>query len=106
VISYSILVIVLGLFYIRFFWRMPSKVFWSFIGSAVIFLSGAVGFELLGANESSIHSTSTLLYSTYYTIEESLEMFGVIYLIWILLNLLKGKTLVVDAKKGKAKKAR
>jgi len=106
VISYSILVIVLGLFYMRFFWRMPSKVFWSFIGAAAIFLSGAIGFELLGANESSIHSTSTLLYSTYYTIEESLEMFGVIYLIWILLNLLKGKTLVVDVKKGKAKKAR
>ena len=99
VISYSILILILGLFYMRFFWRMESKVFWAFMGAAAIFLSGAIGFELLGANESSIHSTDTILYSIYYTIEETLEMFGVIYLIWILLNLLEGKTLEVKAAK-------
>jgi cytochrome bd-type quinol oxidase subunit 2 len=96
VISYSILVLILGLFYIRFFWQMESRLFWSFMGSAAMFLSGALGFELLGAQESSIHSADTILYCVYYTIEESLEMFGVIYLIYILLNLLKGKTLEVQ----------
>ena len=99
VISYSILIVILGLFYMRFFWKMESKVFWSFMGAAVMFLSGAIGFELLGANESSIHSTDTILYSVYYTIEETLEMFGVIYLIWILLNLLENKTLEVRSSK-------
>lgn len=98
VISYSVLVLVLGFFYFRFFWRMESKVFWSFMGAAAIFLSGAIGFELLGANESSLHSTETVLYSTYYTIEESLEMFGVIYLISILLNLLGGKSVEIRNK--------
>jgi hypothetical protein len=97
VISYSIFVLILGLFYIRFFWRMESKVFWSFMISAAIFLSGAIGFELLGANESSIHGTDTILYSIYYTIEETLEMFGVIYLIKILLNLLEGSSLEVQS---------
>lgn len=100
VISYSILIVVLGLLYMRFFWKMESKVFWAFMASAAIFLSGAIGFELLGANESSIHSTDTVLYSIYYTIEESLEMFGVIYLIHILLNLLEGKTVEVNSKKA------
>ncbi len=98
VLSYSILVMVLGLFYFRFFWRMPSKTFWSFMGSAAMFLGGAIGFELLGAKESSLHGTDTLLYSVFYTIEESLEMFGVIFLIWILLKLLDGKSLMVKTK--------
>ena len=67
---------------------MERKIFWSFVAAAVIFLSGALGFELLGANESSQHGTDTVTYSVLYTIEESLEMFGVIYLIHILLGLL------------------
>jgi len=95
VISYSILVLILAVFYIRFFWRMPSKVFWSFMGAAWIFLSGAIGFELLGAKESSLHGTDTLVYCIYYTIEESLEMFGIIYLIWILLGLVSEKEIEI-----------
>ena len=88
VISYSILVLVLAAFYLRFFLKMERKIFWSFVLAAVIFLTGALGFELLGANESSQHGTATVTYSVLYTIEESLEMFGVIYLIYILLGLL------------------
>lgn len=93
VISYSILVLLLGIFYLRFFLKMEKKIFWSFMGAATIFLSGAIGFELLGANESSYHGTETVIYSILYTIEESLEMFGVIYLIHILLTLLADKTI-------------
>lgn len=93
VISYTILVMVLGIVYMHFFWRMKSNIFWSFMGSAFMYLSGAIGFELLGAKEASLHGSDTLIYCTYYTIEESLEMFGVIYLIWILLNLLSKKSI-------------
>jgi hypothetical protein len=97
VISYMFLLLILGFFYIRFFWKMEKKLFWSFVGAAVLFLSGAIGLELLGANEASLHGADTLKYCIYYTVEESLEMFGVIYLIHILLNLLAGKTLEVHA---------
>ncbi len=93
VISYGGLVTFLGIMYFRFFWKMEKKVFWSFMLSAFIYLLGAVVFELFGANEASAHGTDTVLYSTLYTIEESLEMFGVIYLIWILLSLLEKKKL-------------
>lgn len=96
VISYSILVVILGFFYFRFFKRMESKVFWAFVGAAVLFLTGALGIELLEAKEESIHNADTLLYCTYFTIEESLEMFGVIYLIHTLLNLLKDQTLKLE----------
>jgi multisubunit Na+/H+ antiporter MnhG subunit len=59
--------------------------------AAFIFLLGAIGFELLGANESSQHGTKTVLYRVLYTIKETLEVFGVIFLIWVLLGLLKKK---------------
>jgi len=95
VISYAFLVFVLGVVYFRFFWKMEKKIFWSFMGAAVIFLSGALGFELLSANESSQHGTKGMLYSLLYTIEETLEMFGVIYLIYILLGLLEKKYFMI-----------
>jgi len=95
VISYGLFVLVLGALYLRFFWKMERKIFFRFMLSAGIFLSGAIGFELLSASEASAHSTDTILYSTYYTIEESLEMFGVIYLISILFGLLKEKSLLI-----------
>lgn len=96
VLSYGLLVLILGIFYMKFFWKMERKVFISFMLSAIIFLSGAVGFELIGANESSLHGTETILYSVLYTIEESLEMYGVIYLIWILLGLLEKRSIEIE----------
>jgi len=96
VISYSILVLILAAVYLRFFLKMERKIFWSFVLAAVIFLAGALGFELLGANESSQHGTTTVTYSILYTIEESLEMFGVIYLIHILLDLLNSNHIKIE----------
>jgi len=97
VLSYGLLLVILGFLYLRFFLRMEKKIFRSFMLAAFIFLSGAIGFELLGAKEAALHGTDTVLYCTLYTIEESLEMFGVIYLIRLLLNLLTGKSLEVHS---------
>lgn len=97
VLSYILFVLILGVAYFRFFWRMEHKIFWRFVLAAVIFLSGAVGFELLGAQEASLYSTDTPLYSLLYTIEESLEMFGLIYLISLLLTLLDQVTIKIES---------
>ena len=97
VLSYILFVLILGVAYFRFFLRMEHKIFWRFVLAAVIFLSGAVGFELLGAQEASLYSTDTPLYSLLYTIEESLEMFGLIYLISLLLTLLDQVTIKIES---------
>jgi hypothetical protein len=89
VLSYSVAILLLASIYLKFFLQFERKVFWSFILSAILFLTGAIGFDILGAYEASMHGTQSIWYSIYYTIEESLEMFGVIYLIHILLKLLK-----------------
>lgn len=95
-ISYGILVVILAVIYARFFLSMERRVYFSFMLSAIIFLIGAIGFDILGANEASLHGEDTLTYCVFYTIEESLEMFGLIYLIHILLGLLnREKVLIV-----------
>ena len=97
VISYSLLVLVLVILYFRFFYHMPKKLFYRFVLAAAIFLSGAIGFELLGAQEADLYGTDSPLYTIYYTIEESLEMFGLIYLMGILLDMLDGKQLLFSS---------
>ena len=89
VLSYALFVLILTLIYAKFFFKMPKKVFFSFMLSAIIFLTGAIGFDMLGGYEANLNNENTLTYCIYYTIEESLEMFGLIYLISILLGLLK-----------------
>jgi len=90
-ISYSIGIFIIFLFYFKFFFKMGKKTFLSFILSAMIFITGAIGFDILGANEAFVNSEETILYCLYYTIEESLEMFGLIYFISILSNLITEK---------------
>ncbi len=97
VISYSLLVLLLVVLYFRFFYHMPKKLFHRFVLAAVIFLTGAVGFELLGAQEADLYGTDSPLYTIYYTIEESLEMFGLIYLMGILLDMLDGKQILFSS---------
>ena len=96
VISYGLLTIVLAIIYLPFFLKMERKRFWQFMLAAFIYLGGAVGLELLGAREADLHDTDTILYCSLYTVEESMEMFGVIYLINILLDLLRGEKLLIE----------
>lgn len=90
VIPYSIVFGILVLLYFRFYLTLDRglqlRLFWC----AVIFLSGAIGVELLSAQEADESGTSSLSYSILYTIEESLEMAGLILLIDTLLKKLRG----------------
>lgn len=97
VISYMAIVGILGLVYLRFFLAMPKGYFLRFMLAAFIFLSGAIGLELLGAQEAYRYGTESPLYTLYYTIEESLEMFGLIYLMHILSDMLDGTKLQLKA---------
>ncbi|RWX50783.1 hypothetical protein VU01_12643 [Candidatus Electrothrix marina] len=85
IISYSILMIILGLLYFRFIFRLPRKTTVLLILSAIIFLTGAAGFDMLGGREAELHGYYTITYTVLYTIEEFLEMSGVVLLIYTLL---------------------
>lgn len=86
VVPYGILTAVLGLTYLKFIWQLPRDTRVRFIMSAVIFLSGALGVEMLGAREADLHGTTTVAYCLLYSLEEMLEMLGVILFIYALLS--------------------
>ena len=54
--------------------------------SALLFLGGALGFELLGGRQAEMHGMDNWLYTFYATVEESLEMSGLILLIFALMS--------------------
>ncbi len=85
VIPYGIATILLGLLYLRFVWRLPPPIRKRFIFAGIVFLAGALGFEMLGAREADINSVETVAYCALYTIEESLEMLGAILFLSALL---------------------
>lgn len=86
ILPYSILMVILGLLYFRFIFRLPRKTTVLLILSAIIFLVGAVGFDMLGGREADLHGYYTITYTVLFTIEEFLEMTGVVLLIYTLLD--------------------
>jgi len=79
------LVIVLALLFLKFWMRLPSKTRIAFLKASALYISGCIGFELIGGYYAELHGLKNLTYSVLTTIEESLEMSGVILFIWGLL---------------------
>ncbi len=97
VIPYSIGVALIGIVYIPFLRSIPEKTKTRIILSAIIYLAGAVGMDILSAREADINDTTTITYSLMYTIEEILEFAGIILFINTLLQYL-GKDKDIELK--------
>ncbi|NOS98560.1 MAG: hypothetical protein HOP25_08845 [Methylotenera sp.] len=74
-------VILLGFYFLKFLLQLPKKVRRNFILSASVYLAGAIGMELLGGWQAELHGFNNLTFLTFVTIEETLEMAGVIIFI-------------------------
>ena len=79
-------VVAFALSYLKFFFSLPPKTQRQFFSAAAIFLGGAVGMELVGGFYSGSHGMHNLQYAMLSTVEEGLEMGGVILLINALLT--------------------
>lgn len=77
---------VFGLSYLKFLLHLPAKTRWRFVIAATLYLGGAIGMELIGGRYADLHGMENLAYSMTATVEESLEMAGVIVFIYTLLN--------------------
>lgn len=92
VIPYSVFMVVFVLLFLRFLIKLPKKTMILFIISGTIFVTGAIGFEILGSIEfvqSGMNNEiwdKTILYIFYATIEEGLEMLGISLFIYTLLS--------------------
>jgi hypothetical protein len=86
VVPYGIATVVLGLVFLKFVWELPKNTRVRFIVAGVIFLTGVLGIEMLGAREADLHGTETVAYCILYSLEEMLEMLGIILFIYALLS--------------------
>ncbi|MBL3556736.1 MULTISPECIES: hypothetical protein [Marinobacter] len=92
VIPYALLVVVLGIIVAPTLWRLGSRYRILFGTSAAIFLGGAIGVEMLGGNYfESQDGEADLNYRLFQTAEESLEFFGLIFLVYTLLDLVRAR---------------
>ena len=80
------LVFVLGLYFLRFLLHLPAATALSFWMAATLYIGGAIGVELIGSSHTELHGFENWTYSMIATLEESLEMGGLIVFIWALLK--------------------
>lgn len=85
VIPYSALLVIFLAFYFRFLLNLPKKSMILFLLSGTIYISGAIGFELIGGLRAESHGLNNLVYSLITTAEELLEMLGIALFIYSLL---------------------
>ena len=88
VIPACILVIFLGIFFLKFLLSLPKTTRVGFIIAGIIYLTGLIGIEMPGGYYAELHGVTNLTYSLITTLEESLEMLGLILFIRALLDYL------------------
>jgi len=98
VIPYVTLLLIALAVYFKFYLTLDRWLQIRLFLCAAIFVGGAVGVELFSAREADENGTSSLLYSVLYTIEESMEMAGLILLINTLLIRLRQDTREITVK--------
>ncbi len=80
------LVVVFALTYFTFVLHLPQRTRNLFFLAGLLYIGGALGIELIGANRWYIDDGTSLPYSAIATIEELLEMLGIVVLIYALLS--------------------
>ena len=86
VIPYFIIVLTIAVFFARFLMKIPSKTKNRFLIAAAIYLGGAIGIELIGGYYFELHGSDNFTYNMIQTVEESMEITGLIVFIWALLK--------------------
>lgn len=87
VILYSIIIVLASIFFIKFFLKQRRKIRVLFVISFAVYISGAIGFESLGTKM--FFGKNDLYYAISYTIEELLEMSGVLIFAYSLLQYMR-----------------
>lgn len=83
-----IIIVLFRIFYLKFLDSLPTKTRKQFIFSLLIYIWGAIGVDMVGEYYSSLHGEN-IIYNMIGSLEESLEMIGVIIFIDALLKYIK-----------------
>lgn len=80
-----VFVALLALLFARFLWRLPAATRNAFLIAAALYLGGAIGVELIEGSYDEVHGDRNLASGLIATLQETLEMAGVIVFIRALL---------------------
>ncbi len=80
-----VLVFLLMLVFLRFLVRLPAPTRRRVVLAAALYLGGSIGMEMLGGWLVELHGPNSWQYTTVTTIEEGMEMAGLISFVWALL---------------------
>lgn len=93
VVPAALIVLVLSILFIKFFLRLPAKTRLTFFLAGFLYLLGSILSEFVGGLYLESHGGANLTYSLITTVEESLEMSGIILFIQGLLGYMAEKHL-------------
>jgi hypothetical protein len=79
-------VIILGLIFLPFILHLPRKTKRLFLLAAVLYVGGALGFEMIAGGYITQYGIENLIYVFIATVEETLELTGLTILIYALLD--------------------
>ena len=99
VVPYGIAVIWLGAALFPFLLRLPAQTRNGCVGAGLIFIGGAIGVEMISASVYELHDGSSgkpLKYYLLYTLEEFMEMLGVVIYIYYAHSFLAGMTTRIE----------
>ena len=87
VIPATVLVVIVTIALISLIADLPKRErFWA-IASGAVFFGGAVGMEMVDAKISSMSSPHTIAYQAVNSLEEAMEVIGVLIFLWVLTSL-------------------
>lgn len=86
VIPYGLALAIFLLAYLRFLLGLPKNIMMLFIVSGGVFIAGAMGVESFGGRHYEVYGNANITYALFYTLEEFLEMLGIVLFIYTLLT--------------------
>jgi len=84
-------VVIVGCLYLRFFLNLPRRTQGWFFLAATLFVGGAIGVEMLSGANADLLGEENLDYALIVTIEEFLEMLGIVVFIRGILDYIEGQ---------------
>ncbi|WP_346623448.1 hypothetical protein [Blastococcus montanus] len=96
------LVIVFAIAYLRFLRALPAKVGGLMVLAGALYVGGAMGMEIVGSWVADARGTLSPAYSVVTTVEEMLEMLGVIVFLHAVATYANSRLTVVDASRATA----
>ena len=88
-VPYSALTLAVGLYYLKFIWKLPAKTKKLFFLSGFVYVFAALFLEFFESHIQVTYGSGTLANAILYPVEEVLEMLGVVIFIYALLDYIK-----------------